>query len=280
MHVKKITTLAATCCVAWSTTAFAEGTTFSAVVNASGGLVRGAEVQVAKRNSVGNYSVTFKREVAACTFVSGITGIQGGQTSLRLVGTKGLQIFALNKSGVLADAAFNLIASCDAGLPPVLGELVINEVMANPGGPNTDASQEWFELFNPTQKSVNLSGLTVSTASTSQAITCNGAVLPGAFAIFARSADPSANDNLPPVTCVFSLPLVNSGGSLTIKRGTIVIDTVNFTGTTWVDGHAFSLQPSAPDTVTNDNLANWCFSSQFYSGSNYGTPKATNQSCP
>jgi hypothetical protein len=240
---------------------------FSAVIDAEGNLVRGIQVQASTRNGLGDYQVTFEQDIEACTFLAGIEGALGGQTSVQAVNTKTVQILTLNKNGEQADSTFNLIASC---LP---GELVINEVMANPAGPSgSEAQREWFELFNATANAVSLSGLTVGTASTSQAITCGATVPPHRYALFARSADSAVNGHLPPVDCVFSLNLPNSGGRLTIKRGTVVIDTVNFTGTTWLDGSSLSLTPKAQNTIDNDDLANWCAVLR-------GTPTLANPNC-
>ena len=80
--------------------------------------------------------------------------------------------------------------------------------------------------------------------------------------------------------CAFTLTLVNSGGSLTIRRGATLVDAVDFTGTSWQDGKALGVQPGAANAVANDSLANWCFNSQSnYGGSNFGTPKAANPNC-
>ena len=87
-----------------------------------------------------------------------------------------------------------------AGLFPAtasasLVDLLITEVMANPVAVS-DTSGEWFELFNPTQHSVNLEGIVISDEGANQHTISSGAPLlidPGSYFVFARNGDTQSN---------------------------------------------------------------------------------------
>jgi hypothetical protein len=76
-----------------------------------------------------------------------------------------------------------------------VAQLLITEVMANPSAVS-DGNGEWFELFNPTTRHVELEGLLLSDdGSNSHTIASGHSLLiaPGEYFVVARNGDPLSN---------------------------------------------------------------------------------------
>lgn len=70
-----------------------------------------------------------------------------------------------------------------------VSDLLITEIMANPSAV-TDTNGEWFELFNPTDSSINLSGITLSDAGSNSYVISSGSDLwidSGNYFVMARN---------------------------------------------------------------------------------------------
>jgi len=187
------------------------------------------------------------------------------------------------RSSLGAVLASLLLSSCgggSAGQPvshpaPDVGDLVISEVMANPIDTGNDASREWFEVYNASSKTLDLGGLEVSVPSNNKPpfVVPAGVIMPpGAYFIFADSADPTVNGGLPRVDVAFgaSVQLVNASLTLTISLGSTLLDSVSFA--TIPNGSSLFLV--ALDPVSNDTLSNWCVSSTSYGAGGAGSPGA------
>lgn len=165
---------------------------------------------------------------------------------------------------------------------PAPGRLVITELLANPAGTGTDATQEWFEIANTGATAFDLNGLTLKgTTAANQigAAECKR-VPPGGFALFAHGTDPATNGLLPQVDATFSFALVQSNGSLSVLDGTTVLDAITWT-TGILDGASRQLPPGMTTTTTtaNDDPARFCNAlptQRYGSAANLGTPKAVN----
>lgn len=162
---------------------------------------------------------------------------------------------------------------------PAVGQLVINEYLANPAGNGTDATQEWFEVANVGAAAFDLNDLGVlgngATPSVIQSAACIS-IPTGGFGLLARNSDPAQNGMLPAVDATFSISLA-SGGKLSVLDGATVIDIV--TDLAAKDGVGRQLNPATPSATDNDNAANYCDAKagQMYgSAANLGTPKAAN----
>ena len=71
-----------------------------------------------------------------------------------------------------------------------VSDLLISEVMANPDA-ISDASGEWFELYNPTNESINLRGIDLGDdGSNRHRFDTDLLILPGEFLTLARSEEP------------------------------------------------------------------------------------------
>jgi len=188
-------------------------------------------------------------------------------------------------------------------VPPTAGNLVITEMMPNPAVDATftsEANQEWFEVTNVGSAAFDLNELGLDRAGDSKApnvihaATCES-LAPGAFALFAHSADPASNGMLPAVDGTFGFSMINSkcDGTLATPCAIQVLDcsgsadcsTSTPTGTlldavTWAsttDGVSMQVKPGSYTTTANDDGANYCPAVATYgNGTNKGTPKADN----
>ncbi len=168
---------------------------------------------------------------------------------------------------------------------PVAGDLVITEIMADPAKV-ADAVGEWFEVYVKNPVDLNGVMLAGSSMNTLSAATCLGYPA-GTHLVFAASADPLVNGNLPPVTARITFGLVNSGGTISILGNDAgVIDTVTYAAAT--AGASTQLDGTKYDALLNDNLANFCLTD---AGGTYGplpdggvgdrgTPGKQNKACP
>jgi hypothetical protein len=156
---------------------------------------------------------------------------------------------------------------------------VITEVMANPSG--ADAHREWFELHNPGDLPVELSGavLTVARADGSGAelgLLDGLTVEPGAHLVLggaaAESLPPHADHGYGP-----DLALRNSGGGLLeLSRCGVSIDVAVYPEPS--DGVALQLA-GAPDPATNDDPQRWCEATEPYGEGDLGSPGEPNPPC-
>jgi hypothetical protein len=186
----------------------------------------------------------------------------------------------------LTDAHLVMVNACGPAIPPpppaqsptLFGDLVINEVMADPVGvPDLDG--EWIELYNPTSTNLDMNGLTVRiTAGTVQdfIIGYTLVVPAGEFVVLGKTTDTSLNDSVPvDYTANFELP--NDGFSLEISNGTTLLDSVDFGGFT--RGASQQLDPNFANATDNDDTSHWCPAQFLYGIYNNGGPGIANDSC-
>ena len=181
---------------------------------------------------------------------------------------------------------------CDDGgtlrpiVKPAAGQLVITEFLANPANvpPFTDAQREWFEIKNTGTTSFDLNELglarTGGTANLIASATCKP-VAAGAYALFARSNDPSVNAMLPAVDATFTFGLVDSNGNIEVRDGVTILDVVAYTTPAVASGLSKQLLTGQTTETGNDTYpGNWCNGTTPYGdNSNMGSPKAAN-TCP
>lgn len=179
---------------------------------------------------------------------------------------------------------------CDDGgalrpiVAPAPGQLVISEVLADPANVagTTDATREWFEVANAGAAAFDLNELAVGRIGTTGAPVASArciAVPAGGFAVFARSADPALNGNLPSVQATFKFGLVDTDGDIQISHGQTVLDAVRWTSV--ASGVASQLDPGHLTPADNDVPSNSCAATAAYGDqTNRGTPGAANRACP
>jgi len=186
----------------------------------------------------------------------------------------------INGSGSVPFAnVTNLAVACTSNTnAPAVGNLVITEVMADPGG--TDTSKEWFEVVN-LGGTLDLGGVVVTSGSGLFVVPAGTSIPSGSFFIFAGESNATLNGGLPFVSINYgsALVLTNTNFSLTLKAATTIVDAVAFAA--MPSGASLTLKQSAFDPTANDSQSNWCTSMSAYgTGTDKGTPGATNSDCP
>lgn len=171
-------------------------------------------------------------------------------------------------------------------VPPVAGDLVISEFMANPNAV-TDANGEWFEVR--ALAAVDLNGLELGNAAfvdgivADQTLASNDclAVTVGETVLFARDGDTMINGGLPPVDQTFSFGLTNSNAFLYLGYAGALLDQIGWTSS--ATGASTSLDPDfydpALDDTANDADPAWCYQTTVYGLGDKGTPDADNGQC-
>lgn len=175
-----------------------------------------------------------------------------------------------------------------ATVSPAAGDLVITEVLANPGGlpdtSNADAGKEWFEVFVASEVDLNgvVAGLVTGAPKLSIADPECVRVPAGTYVLFASTDDVALNGGLEGVDQTFNFTLGNSdtNGTLFVGIGDTVLDAVTWDGTR--EKFSTGLGPGSIDPTANDDLANWCEAEDtatYGDGANHGTPGAENPAC-
>ncbi|MFT4979487.1 MAG: MYXO-CTERM domain-containing protein [Myxococcota bacterium] len=188
-------------------------------------------------------------------------------------------------------------AAMAADPPTQQGELTITEIMAYPNEVPI-YSGEWFEIYNTTDQTLELSGMRVSGEGGSDAgFTILGSLEleAGAYAIFGVSdcsddGDPLCAGNAYnggiDVDYLYDrddLDLDEDGDTVRLSIGSVVLDVVTWDAADWVIQQDYALQANinAFDLEwANNNPANWCSADTPYGArALYGTPGAANQPC-
>ncbi len=195
-------------------------------------------------------------------------------------GACALLVSACGPSSTTGDCQDDLLA----------GDLVITEVYADfkaaAGGTGVDEGKEWFEIYNASDRPVELEGLTVThsrpdgsrakihvmdavTISPGQYFTLGNATpdLVPAYVDYGYSADLGDFFN-------------SDGGKLALSCGSSEIDATDYELVE--EGRSRQLTAAQPpDYTLNDNLANWCEASETeFETANFGTPGSDNDCTP
>jgi hypothetical protein len=157
---------------------------------------------------------------------------------------------------------------------PSVGEVVIDEVLANPSG--SDLGREWIEVASRSSDLLDLSLLHVADATTDIAVSA-GLLPPGGLLVLGQSVDPTKNGGAP-VSAAYGTRLIlnNDGEQVSVCLGPcatgVVLDQVSW-GTTGpaYDGHALVIDP-----VTRQ----FCPAQEaFGTAGDFGTPGRPNPAC-
>lgn len=171
------------------------------------------------------------------------------------------------------------------GVPvtPTTGDLVITEIMQNPGV-LMDSEGEWFELHNPSATaSYQLQGCTFEGGMTDAGFSIDAELIigPGGYRVFATlfAGDQGFEADLQWDPGDFQLN--NTADTVRLVCDANVVDEVGYdNGATFPDptGASMSLDPGSFDAVANDDGSNWCEATTSYNG-DLGTPGADNDPC-
>jgi len=170
--------------------------------------------------------------------------------------------------------------TCEAGLAK--GELVITEIMADPKGAD-DSSFEWFEIHNPTDAEITLTGVGLEhskldgSSAKGHRVTDAVTIPAGGYVTVGKATA----ETLPPHLDYgygADLSLGNTDGRLRLVCGSVTLDEVLYQDLK--DGYSRSLGTKPPDATTNDDLTAWCHGAELYNETEFGTPGAENPDCP
>ncbi|MBN2797532.1 MAG: lamin tail domain-containing protein [Deltaproteobacteria bacterium] len=169
----------------------------------------------------------------------------------------------------------------DEGVVPA-GAIVISEVMPSPDGVS-DMEGEWFELFNPGERPVNVSTWTVYDNNGHFEVDVPGGLWigPGEAVALCANDDPAANGG---VDCAYDYDRSNlqltAADRLQVRAGAFIVDQVTWdSGWNFGDGESMSLGAGRTSAVANDLEVSWCEGAVLYNPDDMGTPGAANPSC-
>jgi len=164
------------------------------------------------------------------------------------------------------------------------GELLITEIMYDPTA-QTDAVGEWVEIYNNTNRALNLKNLVIrKNDSESHIITDSISLLPGVYWVLARAESAVAGNKYIYGT---DITLNNTGAVLSVSNfgtdgtdGTVVCS-VNYgaDGFPAASGASISLDPGSLNATDAETGTSWCVSSSNYDTGDKGTPWAVNDNC-
>jgi hypothetical protein len=181
---------------------------------------------------------------------------------------------------------FSFVVLIETDLQPLL---VINEVLANPGGTITDASGEWFEVYNAGSRSVDMQNLVIADSAASgrrpyHLIASSLPVAPGGYVVLGNTTNTTNNGGVP-VDYAYgaALALANSLDALKIARvvgtDTLTIDRTQFASAAISAQNGISRELTNP-ALDNSNMdgSNWADAlvTAVYGPGGRGTPKAQN----
>lgn len=160
--------------------------------------------------------------------------------------------------------------------PTRAGELVITELMIDPKA-LPDTQGEWFELYNPSQRTLELRDCLVDDGAKSLHPLAQPPQLQShAYVTISRSAEPGF---VPTTTTTLSL--TNSADTLALVCAGIEIDRVTYdkaAGFAIKPGVSLALDPEHLDARENDQASAWCLGKGSY-GADEGSPGQPNLPC-
>lgn len=190
-----------------------------------------------------------------------------------------IALAALAATGCGPDGNGNGTPECEANL--LVGDLVITEVMGNPAG--EDEGKEWFEFYNATSGTIDVVGLQLFSAkedgSSERVHSMTEAILdPGDYFVVGGVLNEFKPGYMDYGYASDLGSLNNTAGKLGLRCGTTLVDEVIYG--TMDSGQAQGLDGnSTPDHTANDNLQNWCESSNEFETDQFGTPGMANDAC-
>ena len=177
--------------------------------------------------------------------------------------------------------AFGLV-----GATPVLGQIVINEIMYDPSV-SGDVNGEWFELYNAGSAAVDINGWIVkddTSANERHTISNTGglSIAAGGYLVLGRNSDTTLNGGVTVDYVYSTVSLSNSTDGLILANAADVEqDTVIWGRANDFPDPSNSASIALKGTSLDNNVgANWCVSTTpIMAGGDAGTPGAENSDC-
>ncbi len=167
----------------------------------------------------------------------------------------------------------------------IYGDLLITEIMFDPSA-LTDATGEWFEIYNNSDKVINLQNLVIQRdAINTHTIPAPIELLPGGYFVLARTALATETINSYVFGTAISLP--NTGATLSIYNpdtgtgpGTLIFS-VDYGADNFpaLAGASIALNPNLLNTSDAIWGTSWCTSGSVYYTGDFGTPGTVNDQC-
>jgi hypothetical protein len=166
------------------------------------------------------------------------------------------------------------------------GELVVSEIMYNPNAV-TDASGEWFELYNAGSSAVNLNDWSISDYGTdSFTIDQDLIVQPNDYVVLCKNADSATNGG---IVCDYeysSFTLGNTADAIiVVNPSSEAVDETSYdvAAEPWNSlnnaGYSLQLDSAHLSSVDNDDGINWCNGVEPITAGDFGTPAGANSEC-
>lgn len=167
--------------------------------------------------------------------------------------------------------------------------LVINELLANPGGTISDANGEWFEIYNAGSLPVDLQGLVIADSAASgrrpfHLVASSVPVAPGGYVVLGNTTNTTNNGGVPVDYAYGSaFAFANSLDALKISRvvgsDTLTLDRTQYASAAISAQNGISRELTNP-ALDNSNMdgSNWADAlvTAVYGPGGRGTPKAQN----
>ena len=195
------------------------------------------------------------------TFESGTPATSTGQNPTVVYNTTGtfdVTLVVTNEGGSGTATYTDYIIVNDNS--PVL---VIAEILQNPGVVYDDKG-EWFEVFNPTNSDIDMSGWIIMDNDYDSIKVLASVIVPaGGFAVLGNNDDPITNGGY---TCNYEyqyadFQLANNGGDeivLFLPDGLTEVDRIEYDGgSNWPDPNGYSMIFTGTATENNNNFTNW-----------------------
>jgi hypothetical protein len=171
----------------------------------------------------------------------------------------------------------------DLGRAPEPGDLVITEIMQNPGAV-LDADGEWLEVYVAADESLHIGDIRLSDNNGNFVIPNGSAAEPGDYIVFARSEAALGDGAEPDFVYGNRLQLANDGDSVVLSLGAVELDRVDYSeddGFPDPNGSSMQLDSTeAPGDTDNADASNWCEAPEPFGTGDNGSPGAANPPCP
>jgi len=167
------------------------------------------------------------------------------------------------------DAVFELVATTSSASgsltltisddePAPVGALLISEIMQNPGSV-TDASGEWFEIFNTTGADIDINGYRISDNGSDSHVIASSVVVPAnGMVVLCNNATLATNGGVPCDYRYSSFTLSNGDDEVVLSNGATEIDRVEYDGgPNWPDPDGASMVFTGTASDDNNDFANW-----------------------
>lgn len=180
-------------------------------------------------------------------------------------------------------------SNCSTAWAPQPGDLIVTEIMANPGVGTPNYQYEWFEILNTTAHDIELNGLTICDDFPSRYcffvhFGVSTPLPPGQHALFV--SDPTLWTTYTGIQYAYgpSIQLNNSADAVQVFRGSTLIDAVTYDAAWPFATAGVAVQFSsgiAPTATNNDEVTNWCMAVNEYDTVHHllGTPGTPNRDC-